>query len=968
MIALLNYGKLYQDAIEAKRLEDSFYEFVKAAWPHFDPADFCGNWHLEDACRHLEEVARGHINRLLINVPPRTAKSSIASICFVPWVWAQRVSGPLLGPKVSFFYASYAEELALDHSLKARRLIESKWYQKLWGGRFKLVSDRNKVGHFENDKGGYRMSSSVSARSTGWGASVICLPPGEKVLTELGWLKIDDIVRERQPVRLAGYDHANEKLVWQNILKYEQNPGGKLVRIRFAGRSFRCTADHPVFIEGRGYVRADSVKVGEVLWTVPREDLRPAQVVRAIVQAVEPASFTKTTYNLNVTPCHNYFVGGALVHNCADDPHLVREAESDAVREDVIKWWSESMPSRLNDRRTGAMVVIMQRVHEGDVAGHVLASDMGYVHFCVPMCYVPCKHVNAWNEEGKIQTYIGDDIDDIDPANVFWADRRIQDGELLWPDRYPASEVSKLEVELGPYAFCTPAESPVLMADLSLHPIADVKVGDQVVGFRTGTNDKRAKHEVTTVRAISKSVRPVVKMVLDSGQIVRCTADHKWFTGRNDASHSPYKAAKVGSPLRRVCAPSLPVLAPENERLAGWVSGFFDGEGSVSLMHRRAGEGSVLIAFHQTAEKNLPLCEKLEHALNELGFNYTIHARYPTTISSAGTPWQERRAYYLKSDAGSGVHKNGPSLRASKLILNQRFIHIVQPTKWRDRIIHTTVNGRMFTTTERVVSIEPDGVETVYGLTTDTGNYVVWGLASSNSGQYQQDPAPRGGGIIRREWWKQYDDEDGAEFGAKPGQYPPCEYILASLDTAYTEKEENDPSALSIWGIFRDKVGNPQVILMVCWAERMMVHDLVVRVGADCKKFKVDRLIIEDKAAGHSVSQEISRLFGNFDFGIELVNPRTGFIKSPDKVARLQTVVHMFAEGLIWAPDKTWADEMIKQCALVPRAIHDDLADTCSQALIYLRRAGWIVKKDERALEIEDETRYRPKFQPLYPA
>ncbi|HTE39068.1 MAG TPA: hypothetical protein VK630_21215, partial [Reyranella sp.] len=121
-------------------------------------------------------------------------------------------------------------------------------------------------------------------------------------------------------------------------------------------------------------------------------------------------------------------------------------------------------------------------------------------------------------------------------------------------------------------------------------------------------------------------------------------------------------------------------------------------------------------------------------------------------------------------------------------------------------------------------------------------------------------------------------------------------------------------------------------------------------------------------AAGHSVSQELARLFGSFDFGIELVNPRTGFIKSPDKVARLQTVVHLFAEGLIYAPEKEWADEMINQCATVPRAVHDDLADTCSMALLYLRRSGWAKKKEEVAFENEDETRYRPRSGALYPA
>ena len=53
---------------------------------------------------------------------------------------------------------------------------------------------------------------------------------------------------------------------------------------------------------------------------------------------------------------------------------------------------------------------------------------------------------------------------------------------------------------------------------------------------------------------------------------------------------------------------------------------------------------------------------------------------------------------------------------------------------------------------------------------------------------------------------------------------------------------------------------------------------------------------------------------------------------------------------------------------MVPRSLHDDLADTCSMALIYLRRAGWAQRKEERAFETADETKYRPRAGALYPA
>jgi len=61
--------------------------------------------------------------------------------------------------------------------------------------------------------------------------------------------------------------------------------------------------------------------------------------------------------------------------------------------------------------------------------------------------------------------------------------------------------------------------------------------------------------------------------------------------------------------------------------------------------------------------------------------------------------------------------------------------------------------------------------------------------------------------------------EDAEKNGGVPEKYPGFEYILAALDPAYTEKEENDPSALSIWGVFCDPNGQPLIFLMFCWAD-----------------------------------------------------------------------------------------------------------------------------------------------------
>jgi len=236
----------------------------------------------------------------------------------------------------------------------------------------------------------------------------------------------------------------------------------------------------------------------------------------------------------------------------------------------------------------------------------------------------------------------------------------------------------------------------------------------------------------------------------------------------------------------------------------------------------------------------------------------------------------------------------------------------------------------------------------------------------ATAGQYNQSPEPRGGGIIKDEWWQLWDR----------AEYPGIEYIVASLDTAYTTKAENDPSALTIWGVFGgssdsaatrsvDRYGRsiditrsfqseslgpvPKAMLMYAWQGKLEVHDLTEKVADICKRMKVDVLLIENKAAGHSVAQEMRRLFGNEDFSVQMYDPKT-----LDKVARLYSIQHIFSEGMVYAPNKDWAEMVIRQVSSFPRGAHDDLVDTVSMGLKHLRDMGMLTRAPERMAEIED--------------
>lgn len=235
------------------------------------------------------------------------------------------------------------------------------------------------------------------------------------------------------------------------------------------------------------------------------------------------------------------------------------------------------------------------------------------------------------------------------------------------------------------------------------------------------------------------------------------------------------------------------------------------------------------------------------------------------------------------------------------------------------------------------------------------------------AGQLQQRPEPRGGGILKRDHWSTWDKDTAEALGVPAGRFPSFDFVLATVDTAYTEKEENDPCAMSIWGVWRDERSFPQIMLMYSWAERLQFNDLVERIERDCKRFRVDTLMIESKAAGISTAQEIERRQrekGTGRWNVRLYDP--GRL---DKIARAYSVQGILDSGMVWAPNTRWADEHIGECAVFPKGSHDDRVDTTTMALSHLRAMGFVRHEDEVESEIERmKTHTGQKFVPLYPS
>ena len=123
-------------------------------------------------------------------------------------------------------------------------------------------------------------------------------------------------------------------------------------------------------------------------------------------------------------------------------------------------------------------------------------------------------------------------------------------------------------------------------------------------------------------------------------------------------------------------------------------------------------------------------------------------------------------------------------------------------------------------------------------------------------------------------------------------------------------------------------------------------------------------MLIESTAAGLSLSQELRRLLSYEPFTVQMVP-----VGRLDKEARLHSISHLFQEGMVYAPDKTWADMVIQQVSVFPNGKHDDLVDTVSQAVSHLRSTGYLIRGPERTAELDEMKQFIGKEpMALYPS
>jgi predicted phage terminase large subunit-like protein len=198
---------------------------------------------------------------------------------------------------------------------------------------------------------------------------------------------------------------------------------------------------------------------------------------------------------------------------------------------------------------------------------------------------------------------------------------------------------------------------------------------------------------------------------------------------------------------------------------------------------------------------------------------------------------------------------------------------------------------------------------------------------------YQQQPTNDEGAILKREWWRVWPHDDP----------PIVNYIIQSLDTAYSKKETADFSVITTWGVFYpDEDSGANIILLDVKKGRWDFPELKRVAKEQYEYWQPDNVLIEAKATGVSLQQELRKM----SIPVTMYSPG-GRKAGTDKVSRANAVAPIFEAGMVWAPDTDWAEGLVEECAAFPNGDNDDQVDSTVQAMMRFRQGNFLVLKSD---------------------
>jgi predicted phage terminase large subunit-like protein len=532
---------------------------------------------------------------------------------------------------------------------------------------------------------------------------------------------------------------------------------------------------------------------------------------------------------------------------------------------------------------------------------------------------------------------------------------------------------------------CMTAETRVLMADGTEKELQHIKVGDAIATYDAG--------EITTSHVknwIEHHPDFIYKITTTSGKIVRANKRHPFLVDRNGVRlWVRVRDLKVGD-----CMVGASSTHPDTG-VNGKVSPVQLTGATAPHQQKDSAVAATVRSLGARVNTGLPQ----NKSVRAISSTVTEWLRKLTTLCSKvkAAAVQSVRAPQLKRTQGRGSSRNCTLTTATTAEKSEGYCAItaIWPLDTQTQKHAYSQPQRTYATTpDAIVDITEDGYEPVFDIEVErTENFIANGVVSHNTrwgkkdpigralqwaeqnsdstpwhevrfpailpsgkslwpeqwpveqllakkagmfpqfwaAQYMQEPTSEEGALVKREWWRIWKSD-------KP---PKCDFLLQSWDTAHGKNDSSDPSGVQTWGIFynEDELQD-QLILLDAWKGRKEFPELKKFALEYYKEWEPDSVIIEKKAAGAPLIQEL-RAIG---VPVQEYTPSRG----ADKRVRINSVADIFASGMVWRPDVRWAQEVVDEIAEFPNGEHDEMVDCASQALMRFRQGGFIrLKSDE---------------------
>jgi predicted phage terminase large subunit-like protein len=902
-------------ACEKKRCEENYYTFFVRAWNVLEPeTPLVTNWHIRYLCDKLqaeiERIARKEKKTLdlIINIPPRSAKSYMGTIMLCPWAWARF-------PHMKFINVSYAEELAIMLCLESRRLIESDWYQAFWGDVFQLTTDQNTKKLYENNRSGMRRACATRS-VTGSGADVMVFDDPQN--PEMGESEVERATVHRLYGK-TGYSRLNNQEVGLRLVIQQ-----RLHECLLPTTMVRCL-DCQVPIES---IRVGDYVLGRSGWqavvaTGNREYFGDVYGVKLYGYS---AHETWTTDN------HLYLTRHGWVR--ADELSEGDWVATPAIN-DVGIWflpkWESARAKKYKDglglfngkRGTKVQEAPLRKLVERGLSNIQIARELGInrstVH-CAMYYYGIARAVdkNTIDDESIVK------------YPIFWrvvgywlaegSLMRNRDGSpsgCVWTfAKHETDYIGEVTMLFSSYGITAGVEhvKGARKVFVTCRQFAQFVVKH----FGCGAHEKRLP--AWTLR-MPKGLRIELIRGWWRGDGCFCNGDYRGST----VSHSladdiqlllqslgaAPKVFREGAKRRKVKVDNRPVYESSGKvREIRWSAEDFNPE---DLCVKPKDSNRIRVKPGWSKVRSIKKCQ------------------YSGTVYDITTPSHDfvcGNAVVHNSDLTGHLVDNNP----------EKYQHICIPAMESDDISPPELRENY---TDGLFFPERFSYHTLdeARLPTNLGEY-------GFSGQMQQNPSPPEGGIFKRTWWRfwvpngttltppAFKDEKGvlrtAEVITIPEQF---DQIIDSWDTAVEGGENHDYWAGGKWG----KVGTAKFLLMQIRKQMDYPEGRAAVKRLYEAHQNTSTLLIERSANGPAVKADLSGVVPG------LITIPTGKLSKEDRVRISDTVPYaaQVQAGNIYLPHPLlpgceWVWEYIEEHAKFPKSTYDDQVDEGAQGVNYL--------------------------------